>query len=215
MPETEKIPLFPLNIVLLPETPLPLHIFEERYKEMINECIDNKSHFGMVYSTASKMQKFGCTALVERIIHRYDDGRFDIRIKGIKRFKILEISEERSFLQAEVEYFDDDTNESGIELGDVASEGLGLIKKLQKISERDEFLEDMEKMSYKTLSFYFAAAYGFTVEEKQKFLELTSTFERLRKTVDGLHSIVKRVHMLKAIEKASLESKKKYGFSTN
>ena len=60
MSNKNKIPLFPLNVVLLPETPLPLHIFEERYKEMINECLKNDSEFGIVYASALKIQSFGC-----------------------------------------------------------------------------------------------------------------------------------------------------------
>jgi hypothetical protein len=70
-------------------------------------------------------------------------------------------------------------------------------------------------MDYKTLSFYFSAAYGFTAEEKQHFLELKSTAQRLEETVLGLKSVVKRIRVLKAIENASHENKKKYGFSIN
>jgi Lon protease-like protein len=215
MSEKDKIPLFPLTVVLLPETPLPLHIFEERYKEMINECLKNNSEFGIVYTSASTMQTSGCTAQVERVIHTYDDGRLDIQIRGVKRFKIMEVSEERSFLQAEVEFFDDDATDFEPNLKELAEEGLALIKKLQAITQRDEFIEDLERMNFKSLSYYFGVAYGFTVEEKQHFLELRSTAERLEKTVDGLRKVVKRVRMLKAIEKASLENKKKYGFSIN
>lgn len=213
--DKNKIPLFPLNIVLLPETPLPLHIFEERYKEMINDCLKSDSEFGIVYASDSNIQSSGCTAYIERVIHTYDDGRLDIQIRGKKRFRILEISKERSFLQAIVEFFDDETDDSHEDLQTLAVRGLALIKKLQEMTHRDELLKDMEQMNFKTLSFYFAAAYGFTGEEKQQFLELTSTFERLQKTVNGLQHVVKRLRMLKIIEKASLESKKKYGFSNN
>jgi len=215
MSEKNKIPLFPLNIVLLPKTPLPLHIFEERYKEMINECLKKNSEFGIVYASALNVQKCGCTASIERVIHTYDDGRLDIQIRGDKRFSILEISEERAFLQAEVEFFDDENGESQDSLHKLAEEGLGLIKKLQDITQHDEFLKDMEQMNFKTLSFYFAAAYGFTLEEKQQFLELKSTSKRLQTTVNGLRNVVKRVRLLKEIEKTGLESKKKYGFSAN
>ena len=215
MNEKEKIPLFPLNIVLLPETPMQLHIFEERYKEMINECINKNTEFGLVFTTASKMKTVGCTARIERVMKEYDDGRLDIQIKGIKRFRILDISDERSFLQAEVDFFDDDDTDSKEDLIGLAEEGFSLLKKLQTITQRDEFIEDMKKMNYKTLSFYFGAAYGFTAEEKQHFLELRRTSERLEMTIDGLRNLVQRIRMLKAIEEASLESKKKYGFSTN
>jgi len=213
MHETRIIPLFPLNIVLLPETPIPLHIFEERYKEMVNLCLESNSEFGIVLASASKVQTYGCTAHIEKVIHRYEDGRMDIQVRGVNRFKIIEISEEKAYLQAEVEFFDDlETHE---DLNELAEEGLAQIRKLQKITKREEFLEDLEQMDLKTLSFYFSAAYGFTAEEKQHFLEIKSTAQRLEETVSGLKSVVKRIRMLKAIEKANLKSKKKYGFSTN
>ena len=215
MAEIDLIPLFPLNVVLLPETPLPLHIFEERYKEMINQCLEHDMAFGIVYATSSKIQTFGCTARVERVIHKYEDGRMDILIRGVKRFKILEVSEEKSYLQAKVDFFDDEVIEPGEDLRKLADEGLSLIKNLQTITGRNEFIEDMEKVDFKTLSFYFSAAYGFTAEEKQHFLELISTSERLQKTINGLRVVVNRMRMIKAIDKANVKSKKKYGFSAN
>ena len=214
MYESQKIPLFPLNIVLLPETPIPLHIFEERYKEMINHCLETKTEFGIVLASASKIQTYGCTAQIEKVIHAYEDGRMDIQIRGINRFKIIEITEEKSYLQADVEFFDDEID-SGESISKIAKEGLDQIKTLQQVTRRDEFIEDMEKMDFKTLSFYFSAAYGFTVGEKQHFLEMKSTTQRLEETVSGLKSVVKRVRMLRAIEKSNLKNKKKYGFSTN
>jgi Lon protease-like protein len=213
--DTKLIPLFPLNVVLLPETPLPLHIFEERYKEMINNCLKEDSQFGIVYTTSDKIQKNGCMAHIDKIIQKYDDGRLDILIKGTQRFKILDVSEEKSYMQATVEFFDDQDMEFGKDLEKLAQEGLSLIKKLQKITGRNEFIEEMEKMDFKTLSFFFGAAYGFTVEEKQHLLELTSTSARLEETIKGLRSVVNRVRMMKAIEKANVDSKKKYGFSAN
>jgi Lon protease-like protein len=213
MYETQMIPLFPLNIVLLPQTPIPLHIFEERYKEMINLCLETKSEFGIVLASASKVQKYGCTAQIEKIIQEYDDGRLVIQIKGVNRFRILRISEEKSYLEAEVELFDDtDSHENLVQL---AETGLTQIRKLQKITKTEQFIEDMEQMDYKTLSFYLSAAYGFTAEEKQHFLEMKSTAQRLEETVKGLKIVVKRIRMLKAIEKSNMINKKKYGFSTN
>jgi Lon protease-like protein len=213
MYKTQIIPLFPLNIVLLPETPIPLHIFEERYKEMVKLCLETKSEFGIVLASASKIQTYGCTAHIEKVIHTYEDGRMDIQVRGVNRFKILEVSEDEAYLQAEVEFFDD--LESHEDLNALAEEGLAQIRKLQKITKSEEFITDLEQMDVKTLSFYFSAAYGFTAEEKQHFLEINSTAQRLEETVSGLKTVVKRIRMLKAIEKANLESKKKYGFSTN
>jgi Lon protease-like protein len=213
MYETKKIPLFPLNIVLLPMTPIPLHIFEERYKEMVDICIKESSEFGIVLSSASKIHNFGCTATIEKVIHKYEDGRMDILIRGLNRFKILEISEEKSYLQADVEFFDD--TDSYEDLHNLAEEGLSQIKNIQKITKTEEFIEDLQKMDFKTLSFFFSAAYGFTAEEKQHFLEMQSTTQRLEETISGLKNVVKRLKMLKTIEKVNIDNQKKYGFSVN
>lgn len=102
-----KIPLFPLETVLFPGTALPLHIFEERYREMIRECLTEKKVFGVVRAEGDKMALIGCTARVVRIIERYQDGRLDILCEGMQRFEIEALDESRKFLQADVEYFDD------------------------------------------------------------------------------------------------------------
>ena len=69
------IPLFPLGLVLLPQMPLPLHIFEERYKLMIGECLEKNEEFGIVYFNGTDIQAIGCTASIQRVLKRYDDGR--------------------------------------------------------------------------------------------------------------------------------------------
>jgi Lon protease-like protein len=215
MSEKNLIPLFPLNVVLLPDIPLPLHIFEERYKELINASLTSNSEFGIVYLAASKIQPIGCTAHIEKIIHMYDDGRLDIRTRGVRRFKIQEISENKAYLQARVEFFDDIVDEPKKNLKELADEGLLLLKALQDINQNKDFVEIGEQIDYKTLSFQFGAVYGFTPEEKQNFLELRSTAIRMEETVLGLRDVVQRVRMMKEIEKANQNGKKKYRFSIN
>lgn len=105
------LPLFPLNVVLFPRTPLPLHIFEERYKEMISEAITAGSEFGVVQASRDGIVNTGCTASVERVLRRYEDGRLDILCIGRRRFEVLLLNQERSFLCAEVTFFDDEDDE--------------------------------------------------------------------------------------------------------
>jgi Lon protease-like protein len=102
------LPLFPLEVVLMPGAHLPLHIFEERYKEMIGEAIRDKSEFGIVFATSNGIAEIGCTATVEGVLQTYPDGRMDIVTLGRRRFEILLINEERSFLRGAVEFFDDE-----------------------------------------------------------------------------------------------------------
>jgi Lon protease-like protein len=102
------IPLFPLHVVVFPRTALPLHIFEERYKEMVGGAIRDNSEFGVVLATDDGIAHEGCTVAVEKVFEMYPDGRMDILTRGRRRFEILHVSEEKSYLEAEVAYFDDE-----------------------------------------------------------------------------------------------------------
>jgi Lon protease-like protein len=99
-----KIPLFPLDVVLFPGTPLPLHIFEPRYKEMIGECLRGEAEFGMVRARPNGLSTIGCTARVISVPRRYPDGRMDIFCRGERRFAIESLHDDRSFFQAEVKW---------------------------------------------------------------------------------------------------------------
>jgi ATP-dependent Lon protease len=109
------LPLFPLQVVLLPGSQLPLHIFEDRYKEMIGEVLRDKLEFGVVLASEKGIVNTGCTATVDRVLKEYPDGRLDILTRGKRRFEILLLNEERAFLRGAVEFFDDDEPEKGQE----------------------------------------------------------------------------------------------------
>jgi ATP-dependent Lon protease len=85
-PRQPLIPVFPLGVVLLPQMKMPLHIFEKRYKVMINGCIDQEKPFGIVYFDGKQIQKIGCAASITKVLKRYGDGRMDILTIGEKRF---------------------------------------------------------------------------------------------------------------------------------
>jgi Lon protease-like protein len=104
----EWMPLFPLQAVLLPGAELPLHIFEERYKEMIREVMGKRIEFGVVLATEKGLLSTGCTATVDKLLREYADGRMDILTTGRRRFEILRLNEDRAFLRGAIEFFDDD-----------------------------------------------------------------------------------------------------------
>ena len=104
------LPLFPLQVVLLPGSQLPLHIFEDRYKEMIAEVLRDKLEFGVVLASEKGIVNTGCSATVDRVLKEYPDGRLDILTRGRRRFEVLLLNDERSFLRGAVEFFDDDDN---------------------------------------------------------------------------------------------------------
>jgi ATP-dependent Lon protease len=102
------IPLFPLQLVVFPRTRLPLHIFEERYKEMVGNAIRDESEFGIVLAKEEGIVNAGCTVRVDQVLEMYPDGRMDVMTRGQQRFEIVRLSEEKEYLQAEVAYFDDE-----------------------------------------------------------------------------------------------------------
>jgi Lon protease-like protein len=102
------IPLFPLNVVVFPRTRLPLHIFEERYKEMVGNAIRDDSEFGIVLAKQDGIVNAGCTVAVDKVLEMYPDGRMDIMTVGRRRFEVVSLNEEASYLQGEVNFFDDD-----------------------------------------------------------------------------------------------------------
>ena len=91
------LPLFPLRVVVFPRTPLPLHIFEERYKEMVGEAIREKSEFGIVLAKDDGIVNAGCTVVVKEVLKTYPDGRMDILTRGVRRFEILGLNEDKAY----------------------------------------------------------------------------------------------------------------------
>lgn len=102
------LPLFPLSLVMLPSSAIPLHIFEDRYKEMMGELIASRGEFGIVLARDEGIVSVGCTATVEQVVERYPDGRLDIIVLGRRRFSIESLNDEKSYLRATVEFFNDE-----------------------------------------------------------------------------------------------------------
>ena len=195
------IPLFPLGVVLIPDSPLPLHIFEERYKLMINMCLDEKMVFGIVYFNGNEVSNIGCSARILKVIKRYADGRMDIITRGDKRFIIHVMFDEKAFLQARIEYFDDIIETARDDLRILALKGLSLLEQLDKLTYTEEHRREVDLEDFKNISFLIAGCEGFTYEEKQQFLEMTSTYERLDKTVASLENIIQRLKLTAKIKK--------------
>ncbi len=103
----ERIPLFPLNVVLLPGAALPLHIFEPRYRQMVKNCLKEKSEFGMLLSLPKGVVRVGCTAKIAEVAKRYDDGRMDILTVGRAPFRAVELFTENPLLEGQVDYLED------------------------------------------------------------------------------------------------------------
>jgi Lon protease-like protein len=201
MPEKKLIPLFPLGVVLLPGLPLPLHIFEERYKQMIGECLDSESLFGMVAYTGSQIKSKGCTARIVEVLKRYEDGRLDIMTVGERRFIVGERDESRPYLQGWVEFFDDEEEELEDRDRELALRGLILQEELSRLQGTQPVQDSSGAMDLREISFVLAGSQGFSLEEKQTFLEMTSTRERIRKAVPALEKLIERLKLTLEIKR--------------
>jgi Lon protease-like protein len=178
------IPLFPLDVVLFPGTPLPLHIFEPRYKEMIGECLAQNRTFGVVRAVEQGLADVGCTAEIVTVVKEYSDGRLDLVTEGRKRFELVRINEERSFLQAEILLIGDEpgapSQEETARAIQLHSDVLAIAGAKQDLSAADPSL----------LSFYLADSLPLDLDFKQKLLALRSEPERLTLLTSYLQTIL-------------------------
>lgn len=199
MNELFRIPLFPLGVVLLPGLPLPLHIFEERYKEMINYCINEHQEFGVAYYDGSKLRSNGCAARIDNVLKRYEDGRLDIMTVGTRRFRVTAVDSSQSFLQADVEFYND--SDAGDPDAETERQGaLNALKEFARYSERPIDTETLAGLDPTALSFLIAGTDAFSSAEKQRLLEIDSTRERLQKCVMALEQTLERLRLNEEIK---------------
>ena len=178
------IPLFPLDVVLFPGAPLPLHIFEPRYKEMIAECLAQHRTFGVVRVLEQSLAEIGCTAEIITVVKEYPDGRLDILTEGRERFELVSINQERSFLQAEVSMLDD---EPGMPSKTATSRAIELHADLLAIAGAKP---DLSAADNSSLSFILAGSLPLDLDFKQKLLALRSEPERLSQLISYLETII-------------------------
>jgi len=191
------LPLFPLEVVLFPHTAMPLHIFEPRYKEMIGECLAERQPFGVVRAKESSLAEIGCSAEIIAVPKKYEDGKLDIVTEGRRRFSIQRVDHERSFLQGEVEYFDDDTETAGqVEI----ESALELHREIVELLGGEPLEEEVEQ---KQLSFQLAGSLPLDLDFKQTLLGLKSENERMTGLIEYYQAILPNLRRaVKARQKA-------------
>jgi Lon protease-like protein len=195
--QQELLPLFPLEVVLFPRTPLPLHIFEERYKEMVGEVLESKSEFGVVLAGEKGIVSTGCTASVEKVMKSYPDGRMDILTLGRRRFEIILLNDEKSYLRGAVEFFDDEEFEA---IPDETSRRVLEAYTAMRELEDQEPLVDPE-MSDPQVSFQLAQLVS-DLDFRQVLLALRSEAGRMRHLAEYFPSYASRqrqTHHIKAV----------------
>lgn len=183
----ERFPLFPLGIVCLPSEVIPLHIFEERYKTMIGECLDEERPFGIVWLSDDGLREVGCTADVTQVLERMEDGRLNILVQGASVFRLLRRIEDLPYPAGDVELLQDESGDPGQDAGAAAREGYATL--LERATDTRPEQQDLGGLS----AYEMAATVDFGLEAKQSLLELRSEDERLRALADLFDAAVKRL----------------------
>jgi Lon protease-like protein len=184
----ERFPLFPLGIVLLPTEIVPLHIFEERYKLMIGECLESDDEFGIVWLSDDGLREVGCTASVSQVLEELEDGRMNILVAGGRPFRLLRRIDDMAYPAGDVELLEDSAEEAA--LADLASEAHERYADLvEQVTDERPSPDDLEHLD----AYAMAATIEFDAAPKQELLELRTERERLVQVRDLFVATMKRI----------------------
>jgi len=205
MPESE-FPLFPLGIVALPGEEIPLHIFEERYKTMMNQCLEEEREFGIVWLSDDGLRQVGCAATIERVLERMDDGRMNILVRGTRPFRVLERQAHLPYPAGVVEFVEDRSEGLDSAVLDTAHEAYAELVK--RATDRDPDGQELAEMG----AYAMAATVDFGLDAKQGLLDLRSENARLRLVTRLFRAAMKRLDLVdKAQERARSNGKVRFG----
>ena len=196
------LPLFPLQVVLFPRAILPLHIFEDRYKQMIGECLENQWEFGVVLARDNSLENTGCTASIAEVVRKYEDGRMDIRVCGGRRFEIVLLNQEKPYLRATCQFVPDEeaavpvSAEGKVEVDDAQrQEAIRLYKQAMEILKPQDPQSADQKPDFAApeLSFQLMARLPADLELKQALLQMRTENQRLADTISYLKKLLEHL----------------------
>jgi ATP-dependent Lon protease len=191
MPE---LGLFPLPIVLLPTERIPLHIFEPRYRELIEECIETGTDFGLILTDGEgAVHEIGTRASVAQVLERLDDGRLNIVVEGGDRFRLLELTSGRSFTTGIVEEVEDEDEPAQ------ASDVVRAVEVFSALASEAESDVDIPDPESPLLDFELAARVDFAPDAKQELLASTSPVGRMSRLIELLEIALQAVKIEKAL----------------
>jgi Lon protease-like protein len=197
-----EFPLFPLGIVALPGELVPLHIFEERYKQMMNECLRSEREFGIVWLSDEGLREVGCACQIDRVLERMEDGRMNLLARGTQPIRVLERQGHLPYPAGVVEVLSDEDEVPDPELGQRAREVYGDLVRVA--TDRDPEVGDLADLD----AYAMAATVDFGVEAKQQLLDLRSENARLRLLTRLLRAAIKRMELVElAHERAKSNGK--------
>jgi Lon protease-like protein len=202
----QEFPLFPLGLVALPHEQVPLHIFEERYRTMIAECLENDSEFGIVWLSDEGLKDVGCACRVEKVLEEMDDGRLNILCRGTRPFRLVDRVEHLVYPAGTVEWLDDKPEEPDPATLEKAREAYAALVESATDEEADgERLAGMD-------AYAMAATVDFGLDAKQGLLDLRSENARLRLVSRLFRAAIKRLDFIeRAQARARSNGKVRFG----
>ncbi|HEV2062456.1 MAG TPA: LON peptidase substrate-binding domain-containing protein [Solirubrobacteraceae bacterium] len=203
---SERLPLFPLGIVALPSELVPLHIFEERYKTMIGECVDEDSEFGIVWMADDGLKQTGCACVVAQVLERMPDGRMNIVCRGTRPFRLLERVGDLPYPAGVVEWLEDKPEEPDPPTLEAARDAYNDL--VEQATDEPAEPERLATMS----AYEMAATVDFGLEAKQGLLDLRSENARLRLVTRLFRAAIKRLDFIeRAQARARSNGKVRFG----
>jgi len=201
----QDFPLFPLGIVALPGELIPLHIFEERYKTMMNECLRDEREFGIVWLSEDGLREVGCAVRIEKVLERMEDGRLNLLARGTRPFRVLERQSHLAYPAGVIEFVEDRRDTIDPELVRAAHEAYADLVK--RATDRDPDQQELAEMS----AYAMAATVDFGLDAKQGLLDLRSENARLRLVTRLFRAAIKRLEFVdRAQERARSNGKVRF-----
>jgi Lon protease-like protein len=183
----DSFPLFPLGIVMLPTELVPLHIFEERYKLMIGECLEEEREFGIVWLSDDGLSEVGCAGKITQVIEKLEDGRINILVQGTRPFRLVARIPDLPYPAGTIELLDDDEPDAPTDVVDAARERYAVL--VERVTDRRPDDAELEALD----SYGMAATIEFAPTPKQQLLEERSEPKRLELVSEMLDSTLKKL----------------------
>ncbi len=202
----QDFPLFPLGLVALPGEAIPLHIFEDRYKTMMDECLREDTEFGIVWLSDEGLREVGCACKIERVLERMDDGRMNLLTRGTRPLRVLERQAHLAYPAGVVEFVEDREEEPDTDLAATAHEAYAELVK--RATDAEPETAELAAMS----AYDMAATVDFGLDAKQGLLDLRSENARLRLVTRLFRAAIKRLDFVdRAQARARSNGKVRFG----
>jgi len=199
-------PLFPLGIVALPTESVPLHIFEDRYRRMIEECLEAEREFGIVWLSDEELKPVGCACEIDKVLERMHDGRLNILARGTRPFRLVERQNDLHYPAGVIEFLADEDEQADAEAAQTTHELYAdLVEQATDQQLEEDELEAMD-------AYRMAATVEFGPDAKQELLELRSENARLRLLALLFRAAIKRLELVeRAQARARSNGKVRFG----